>query len=109
MKTLMKLGILLAVCATALTFVIRQPAPNYNVTASQEIVRLAAVAFCNKACVESWTCKTGKSVAVTDAFYIEHSLTKAAGFVGHMTNTNQIVLSFRGTSNSQNWIEDANF
>ena len=46
---------------------------------------------------------------MTDTFYIEQPLTKAAGYVGYHTKNNQIFLSFRGSSNIQNWIEDANF
>lgn len=46
---------------------------------------------------------------MTDTFYIEQALTKAAGYVGYHTKNNQIFLSFRGSSNIQNWIEDANF
>lgn len=103
------LSLLLLLVAASAYKLIEQPAPSYNITASQEIVKLAAVAFCNKECVESWTCGTGKSIPMTDTFYIEQSITKAAGYVGYHTTNNQIVLSFRGTSNIQNWIEDANF
>lgn len=107
MKTIL---ILVATMAAAIAFEIHtQPAPNYNITASQELARLAGIAFCGKHCVETWTCGTGKGIPVTDVLYMEHPITKAAGYVGYNSRSNQIVLSFRGSSNAPNWIEDANF
>ena len=49
MRYMLSLFLLLA--ATSAYKLIDQPAPSYNITASQEIVKLAAVAFCNKECV----------------------------------------------------------
>lgn len=105
----MKLLLALILIHLTTSFVIEQPLPAYNVTDSQDVVRFAAVAFCNKECVSTWTCKTGLSVPLTNSFYVEHFLTKAAGFVGYSSIRNQIILSFRGSNNVQNWIEDANF
>lgn len=35
------------------------PTPAYNLTASRELVKFAAVAFCDDKCIKTWTCKTG--------------------------------------------------
>ena len=89
--------------------ILTQPAASYNITASQEIVKLAAVAFCGGECLQSWTCKTASPLKLTDILYIDNTATKVHGFVGYREETNEIVVSFRGTNNWQNWIEDANF
>lgn len=59
--------------------------------------------------MKAWTCKTAGSLKLTDILYIDNTVTKAHGFVGYREQTNQIVVSFRGTSNWQNWFEDGNF
>jgi hypothetical protein len=97
--------LVLGVLSIAIAFSIQhQPLPSYNVPASMDLARLSAIAFCGKQCVDSWTCGTGKTIPMLQTFYIEHPLTKAAGYVGYNSRTDQIVLSFRGTSNNLNWI-----
>ena len=91
-------------CSTHAFEIITQPAPSYNITASQEIVKLAAVAFCGQECLQSWSCKTASPLKLTDILYIDNTVTKVHGFVGYRGETNEIVVSFRGTSNWQNWI-----
>lgn len=89
--------------------VIDQPSPAYNVTESQELVKFAAVAFCDDACIVPWTCKTTKEHPLTDILYIDQAQTKVHGYVGYRPDVNQIIGAFRGSHNTQNWIEDANF
>lgn len=60
-----------------------QPAPSFNLTASQEIIKFAAVAFCGQECIQSWTCKTASPLKLTDILYIDHPVTKVHGFVGY--------------------------
>lgn len=41
--------------------------------------------------------------------YIENSLIKAAGYIGYDPSTESIVISWRGSDNVRNWIEDLSF
>lgn len=41
--------------------------------------------------------------------YLENSITKASGFIGFEISTGTMIISWRGSSNAQNWIEDFNF
>jgi len=98
------LRIILAACFYLLTstFVLR--APNFNVMESMEIVKFAAVAFCDDKCIVPWTCKTTKEHNLTDILYIDHPITKVHGFVGYRPDVNQIIAAFRGSHNWQNWV-----
>jgi len=97
-------GIIFIVSNSFILNTLRQPAPEYNISFSKEIVRWAAVAFCKNGCVDKWSCKTGIPVPLIETLYHEHKVTKAAGFIGYSTKHNAIVLSFRGSNNVQNWI-----
>jgi hypothetical protein len=63
----MKALLLLALLSLAMTLI---PPPAYNVTASQELAKLAAIAFCSNTCVDTWSCGTGKGIPMEDPFYI---------------------------------------
>lgn len=82
----------------------------YILKDSQKYAAYSAITHCAKACIEAWTCGTilhyPKLVNVT---YLENTLTKAVGFIGYEPSTETLVTSWRGSSNTQNWIEDFNF
>ena len=81
------------------------PTPSYSVAASQQYVKLAAVAFCD-GCLSSWTCKTSSEMEMTDILYIDQPVTKVHGYVGYRPDTQEIIASFRGSNNWENWAED---
>lgn len=41
--------------------------------------------------------------------YINNDITLASCYIGYNRPTNEIIISFRGSANIQNWIEDFNF
>ena len=69
---------------------------------------MAAVAFCPRRCIEAWDCATTQSIPFKHTFYAKHPFTLAAGYLGYHSDLNQIILSFRGSCNTPNWIEDFN-
>lgn len=81
----------------------------YDVKKSQEYAVFASVAYCPRTCLEDWSCKTGAHETVTDVSYIVYNLTQAPGYIGYSPSKNAIIISFRGSQNVQNWIENLNF
>lgn len=81
----------------------------YNVTKSKDYAIFASLAYCPSSCLSSWTCKTGATEPLTEVSYIENNTTKAGGYVGYSAKRDLVVISFRGSANIQNWIENANF
>lgn len=71
---------------------------------------LASIAFCPKQCIESWTCVAGTKYGnLTFVTYIENPKTLVAGYVGYDASTKTLITSWRGSSNTQNWISDLTF
>lgn len=77
----------------------------YVIKNSQKYALYSAITHCPKACIEAWTCGTiahlPKLVNVT---YLDNSVTKASGFIAYDPSNNNLVISWRGSSNTQNWI-----
>jgi predicted lipase len=67
------------------------------------------VAYCPKTCLENWSCKTSAHDPLTEVSYIVFNLTQAPGYIGYSASRNAIIVSFRGSQNIQNWIENLNF
>ncbi len=87
---------------------IKNAAP-YNAKESQNYAVLSGLAYCPKKCLDNWSCKFSEQFkGMVEVTYINNDLTLAAAFVGYNTQTNQIVLSFRGSANIQNVIQDIN-
>lgn len=103
--------VLLALLALCQCFVL-DPQINltpYNVQKSREYAVFASVAYCPRTCLENWSCKSSEHDPLTDVTYIVFNLTQAPGYIGYSPSRNAIILSFRGSQNLQNWIENLNF
>lgn len=69
----------------------------------------ASLAYCPRPCIDSWNCKSAGSEVLSDVGYVVYNITQAPGYIGYSASRNAIILSFRGSSNIQNWIENLNF
>lgn len=76
---------------------------------SQEIAVFASVAYCPHTCIDNWNCKITSHESLTDVSYIVYNITQAPGYIGYSPSRNTIIVSFRGSQNIQNWIENLNF
>lgn len=86
--TTISLYILLCISATSFKLSLNHQSNGYDRTISQKYVSYAAVAFCPKNCVESWTCgTTAKYPRLVNVTYIENSVSKAAGYIGYDPST----------------------
>ena len=102
----MLMAILLTLCAVGKGFVMGSaPQLNpYDINKSKEYAVFASVAYCPRTCLENWSCKTSAYDPLTDVSYIVYNLTQAPGYIGYSPSRNAIIVSFRGSSNIQNWI-----
>lgn len=82
----------------------------YNLANSKKYAAHSSITHCPKACIESWSCQTTAHLPkLVNVTYLENGITKAVGFVGYESSTESLIVSWRGSSNIQNWIEDFNF
>lgn len=101
--------ILLLILIAIISTVNISPDNSYNLADSKTIAYLAGLSYCPKKCLEDWSCQDGKHINMINVTHVNNPATLASGFVGYRPDKNQIVISFRGSSNIQNWIEDFNF
>lgn len=80
----------------------------YNVKSSSDYAYFSGLAYCPKKCLENWSCKSGAPWKMVDVAHINNDITLAACFIAYNKDSNEIIVSFRGSANIQNWIEDFN-
>lgn len=72
--------------------------------------KYSVISHCSTAQIESWSCALCKtSPRLAQISVVENTATKIRGFVGYDASSNTIVVSWRGTDNNLNWIEDMDF
>ncbi|KAJ3109126.1 hypothetical protein HDU96_007308 [Phlyctochytrium bullatum] len=71
----------------------------------------AAASYCSTDSLKAWNCKTcqNRASGTSNVTVFEDGLTGMRGFVGYNARLNTIVVSFRGSSNIQNWIQNLAF
>jgi len=73
-------------------------------TLSKDYAILAVASYCDKKCLESWSCEITKNYLKNDKVinvtHVMGTLTRASGFVAYDLTKNLIVVSFRGSANA---------
>lgn len=84
--------------------------PYDHATAIRALYYSAAVK-CHPSAVINWTCGPACSTVGTlsDVQFVYNDSMLVRGFVGYDSQRDQIVLSYRGTENIVNWLEDFDF
>jgi len=93
-------ALLVAVCAAA-----------YDPTRALRGVYLSSIAGCSHSSIKAWSCArcTGHLPSITNVTVVYNDTADCQGFVGYDASSNDIVMSFRGSSNLWNWLEDFDF
>ncbi|KPI88074.1 putative lipase [Leptomonas seymouri] len=98
-------------CPTAIPVVNNTPAA-YNTSNSWRALQYCKAAYCPVDTVMNWSCGDACSNATAD-FHIfniyENASTSNMGFSGMDHMAEKIVVVFRGTANTANWIQDLDF
>lgn len=71
---------------------------------------MACISHCTNDQINNWNCKLCRAYPhMTNLSVIENNRTKIKGFVGYDNLKKTIIVSWRGTIDNINWIEDADF
>ena len=86
------------------------PPATWSQSYGAEMVWYSYAAYCPQSQIQSWSCTWCKKVGAftTSEVFVNKSADSLA-FVGFSTSSQQIMVVFRGTSNIQNWLADADF
>lgn len=88
------------------------PADKYEESRALAFLHFSSAAYCNEDVIADWSCASCKSADSTfSSKVITDKKTKTQVFVGRTRGekTENIVVSFRGSSNIPNWISNLNF
>ncbi|KPA74447.1 putative lipase [Leptomonas pyrrhocoris] len=84
----------------------------YNISNSWRALHFCKSAYCPVDAVVNWSCGSACGNATTD-FHVfnvyENASTGNSGFSGMDHEAGKIVVAFRGTANTANWIQDLDF
>lgn len=83
----------------------------YSPAIGVKSVYYSSASHCSEATLKSWTCGTPcqKVPTVTNVTPIINNARGTYGFVGFNSHDNQIVVSFRGSVNIENWVTNIDF
>lgn len=88
----------------------RRASAAYSEERSRFFADLVAIAYCPGTKVRDWSCKLCKKhPELTKVTYVENYPASIVGFIGYLTNTDEIILSWRGSIYLPNYFEDNNF
>ncbi|ORX88576.1 alpha/beta-hydrolase [Basidiobolus meristosporus CBS 931.73] len=71
--------------------------------------RYASVAYCQEDKIMDWSCGHRCTGSLNVTTYFQNSTTEMAGYIGYNEQDKQVVVSYRGTANLENWILDFDF
>ncbi len=85
---------------------------QYNETLSKRILFYASATFCNENDLKYWAC--GPACQALPGVYspvtiLSEIIEGTFGFAAYNNLTNNIVVAFRGSDNTANWIEDGDY
>lgn len=83
----------------------------FNYTKALRALHHSAAAHCHPEVLEKWSCGTAcqHEEGIRNVTVIANNVTKTYGFVGYSPETNEILVSFRGSVNFQNIVTDIDF
>ena len=83
-------------------------ATAYDETVSKRLVYYSAAAFCEVNILKNWSCGAAcKAVpGVTSFTQVADPTLTNFGYVAYNPNLNEVVVSYRGSHNIENWIND---
>lgn len=85
---------------------------EYNATLSKSIMYYASATFCDETDLQYWAC--GPACQALPGVYqpvtiLSDFIEGTFGFVAYNNITNDIVVAFRGSDNTANWVEDGDY
>lgn len=83
----------------------------YSPTLGVRGMYFSGASYCSVPHLQSWNCgePCSSQIGVSNVSPISNSAKGTFGFVAWSSKTNEIVISFRGSANIQNWITNVDF
>ncbi len=78
---------------------------GFDYTAATSSAYFAASSYCSRDSILSWNCEFC-SPSLVNVTYLYNTSTETAGFVGFDVSSSAIILAFRGTVTTEEWLED---
>lgn len=76
----------------------------YRTKLASRLTHFAAIAYESQWLIESWTCEFCKGIEFKDAKVVYNDSNSVYGFVGYSPEYQSIVIAFRGSVDTANWI-----
>lgn len=81
----------------------------YNPSLALELAYMSSIAYDNVANINAWNCGRCGKYPMQNVKAFSNTTGDIQGFTGYSSSLNAIILSFRGSSNIQNWIINLSF
>jgi hypothetical protein len=81
----------------------------YSATLAHELAYMSSIAYESVASINAWNCARCGTYPLVNVKAFSNSTGDIQGFTGYSAKSNAIILSFRGSSNIQNWIINLSF
>lgn len=82
---------------------------TYSPTLAVELAYMSSIAYESAASINAWNCPRCSKYPLQNVKVFSNSTGDIQGFTGYLASSNAIILSFRGSSNIQNWIINLSF
>ncbi len=84
-------------------------ASAYSATLAHELAYMSSIAYESVASINAWNCARCGAYPLVNVKAFSNTTGDIQGFTGYSAKSNAIILSFRGSSNIQNWIINLSF
>jgi hypothetical protein len=81
----------------------------YSTTLAIELAYMSSIAYDSVASINAWNCPRCSKYPLANVKAFSNTTGDIQGFTGYSSSLNAIILSFRGSSNIQNWIINLSF
>lgn len=110
----MRIIIVFLLCLCALGFRIplvkETQVSSFDISMARTYVAYGVLSYCPKKCLEDWSCQFSKNYPkLINVTHVNNEVTLAAAYIGYEPISKTVVISWRGSNNAQNWIEDFTF
>jgi predicted lipase len=113
LRILTTIAVLLVVCGSGRLATVaarQQSTHHFDPAIAMNGWFYSKTAFCDLTSIQSWTCTTcANNSGVVDVTTFFDFDTGAQGYTGYNTDTNTIVVAYRGSADIQNWIMNLDF
>lgn len=90
---------------------VRVPGGSYSPILSKKLLYFSYGAYCGESAVKKWSCKWCSQASTTFQVvnYIDEKSSSTELFIGYDSSLNQIIVTYRGSHELQDWITNLNF